>query len=240
MILVKRILFDKYMERKIIVLFFLSMYFLSGCEGKQKIYITPTTLHASATSGIPTVSPSPTMTPYPTSIEEPTIIAFATLMANVCPTTTPSAEQIDAVGNLADADIQREFAGRYFIGTGFWSFVLIINCDGTFYQQTITDFGPRIFQAGKVTVQNEHMILNGVNEDNQLFDGSYIPVRWAQRKYLIEADRLKVFCEAVQSTEVYKEPRDEDSFGLFYLRDGDENLKAIGNPLLPSGDKVCE
>jgi hypothetical protein len=61
------------------------------------------------------------------------------------------------------------------------------------------------------------------------YASEYKPIRWGKRIYLIPADEIIGFCNAINSR---SEPRDK-VHGSFFLRWGDENKKVSGKPELP-------
>lgn len=213
-------------------------FLLTSCDRMIPIHPTSTASLRPTRTSSPTITPSQSITPLPTWYEEPTISAFQTLMASVCPTTTPPADKGTATV-LVDADILRQFAGTYVASTGLWGFRLIVDCDGTFHEGISTDTGNFFGQNGEVVVRNKEIILNGANAFGKMYV-AYLPVRWGERKYLIELDRIADFCKATQSTGRYREPRGDPSYGLYYLRDGDEKIEVTGFPISPSGKKLCK
>jgi hypothetical protein len=213
-------------------LFLLCTIYLTACGG-----ITP--LPPTETS--PPISTSTkTGTPYPTSAYELTQTAFESLMKNVCPTATPYPVENNEFNSISSNEILREFAGNYSHGNGFWIYVLNLNCDGSFYKTTLTDTGGQFVTQGNLEVQNEELLFKsaGNNSSNTFI---YIPIRWGQRKYLLEKDDgIERFCEALTTQETYKEPRNEEAFwGLFYLRIGDTKLDATGSPSMLNGREIC-
>ena len=65
--------------------------------------------------------------------------------------------------------------------------------------------------------------------DFQGIASSFFPVRWGERHYLIPADDLAGFCDAVRSG---REPR-KIHLGRYLLRRGDEDKNVAGKPDLP-------
>lgn len=164
-------------------------------------------------------------------------------MDNVCPTATPYPPQNGEANNISDAGILREFAGNYYRGTGFWVYYLIVNCDGTFHKVTYTDTGGQFITQGSLEVQNGEFVFQSLS-DNKIHTFVYIPVRWGQRKYLLEEDYddIETFCKAIATEDdYYQEPRNEESFiALVYLRIGDEKIEVTGLPVLPNGEEICK
>ena len=66
------------------------------------------------------------------------------------------------------------------------------------------------------------------------FPEALIPVRWGERQYLIPPDRMPEFVSAINHGFEPKQGR----YGLFLLRDGDENKPVAGLPLLPPGTQA--
>ena len=56
-----------------------------------------------------------------------------------------------------------------------------------------------------------------------------VPIRWGPRRYLVSADELSAFVEAVRQGD---EPRSTTA-GEFLLRRGDWNLRVTGEPVIP-------
>lgn len=230
------------MNVKIPVFVFLASIIVINCYGSS----ISTTLETATASPIPrkkptsTITPTFTETPYPTSIRQATISAFENLLKNVCPTTTPNPAQGTNTSSFSDNEALREFAGKYSKSSGFWIFDLVLNCDGTFYEITLTDIGSVFIDQGNVEVQDGKLLFKLTNRGEPLTI-EYIPLRWGQRKYLIYADTgVESFCEAMAS-DYGKEPRNEESIiGLFYLRIGDEKLNVEGLPIFPNSKEICK
>ncbi len=69
------------------------------------------------------------------------------------------------------------------------------------------------------------------NEPNEL-----VPVRWGQRRYLINAEMVAGFCDSIKQG---WEPRDSVIGGPYYLRKGDWDRYAIGRPISLDGLLLC-
>ena|SRR5687768_1872946 len=179
-------------------------------------------------------------TPRPTSAYELTQTAFESLMKNVCPAATPYPTQNSESNHVSDNEILREFAGNYSYGTGFWVYYLILNCDQSFYEVIYTDTGGQFITQGNVEIRSGELFFTASNNsDTKII--IYIPVRWGQRKYLLEKEYdIQRFCEATTAQEGYQEPRNEEIFlGLVYLRIGDEKLSVTALPVSPNGKELC-
>jgi len=61
-----------------------------------------------------------------------------------------------------------------------------------------------------------------------------VPIRWGERRYLVPAEEMADFCNAVNTGE---EPRDR-LHGLFLLRRNDVQVKVDGRPAVPSEYKA--
>jgi hypothetical protein len=86
---------------------------------------------------------------------------------------------------------------------------------------------------GPVDWKNEQVRLSTIppNKTGDFFRvfESLIPVTWGPRRYLIPADRMIDFCNGVNSG---AEPR-KHVYGMFLLRDGDEQKSVTGLPTVP-------
>jgi hypothetical protein len=209
------------------------LIFLTACGAVTEVPLLTLT-QTPISSNTPRVTFTPTATPtFPPEIIR--VYDFRTKMANVCPTTTPSTTMQPSV--LGGNDLTREFAGNYIINTGYETIILVINCNNTFLGQYTSHMRWWDYGEGTYFIQADQIHLISRPEDDGYFNRVLIPVRWGLRKYLIELDRVDSFCEATVSTKFYKEPGDMPR--LFYLRRGDEEIIATGDPILPSGEKVC-
>lgn len=191
------------------------------------------TVLASGCGAVTPIVPTPTVNPtisFLMKSSAATKTAFEGDAKKVCSTATPEPQnQVSLV--LSDSQITREFAGVYIYSTKYWIYSLVLNCDGTMIKSVETDTGGYFVDERKTIIRDGQILL----ESSTIV---YIPVRWGQRKYLIEEDRVTKFCEATQSTGFLKEPR-EGNVGFFYLRKGDFAIIATGIPILPSGEKLC-
>ena len=215
----------------------LSAILLTGCNKYlEEVSLTATNTLAPNKEIIATITSTQAETPHPTSIRQSTFSAFENLLKNVCPTTTPNPAQDTITIKISDNEILREFAGKYSKSSGFWVFDLVLNCDGSFYEITLTDTGDVFIDQGNVEVQESKIIFKITNRsEHQAI--IMIPLRWGQRKYLIY--NRDSFCEAMIS-DYGKEPRNEESIiGLFYLRIGDNKIDVTGLPVLPNGEEIC-
>lgn len=141
----------------------------------------------------------------------------------------------------------KDFAGEYYLGEGLTIWHLSIKSTGKFSLWAWTDVSQENY-SGLVDVTNGELQLITQEGDilapyNAWLGGTQvhrlIPVKWEQRRYLIFADEVSSFCDRIDYDGVgYYEPRDI-SYGLFYLRMNDWQLSAIGQPILPNGERIC-
>lgn len=93
--------------------------------------------------------------------------------------------------------------------------------------------GPVDRNYGTVTPHEDRLQLEFTFEQHEIRQREISPelvvVHWGPRHYLVQADNVIDFCNAVNAG---SEPRD-DMHGLFALRKGDEKLKANGFPAVP-------
>jgi len=229
------------MNRRISVALLAVTLLLNSCGAGTPFPPTSTATLTSTPTRTVTLKnpPSSTVTLLPMPPDEATKTIFDATIANVCPTTTPAVADKGNTTVLADTLILREFAGLYVDNTGTMGTKLIVNCDDTFGIATWYDTGDILYDAGTVSVQNSQLEFKSYRVDYPRFYATFIPVRWGQRKYLVDPDLVDLFCKTTRSTEVYGEPRGENDFGLTLLRVGDGNLVVSEFPILPSGEKVC-
>lgn len=234
------------MNSRIATAFLVVVLFLTSCGAVTPIPPTPTaTLTLMPTRTLtpiiipsPSTTASPTGSPFPTHPVQPTYDAYQTSIANVCPTLLSSSGNSKGDDSLSDSQVLREFAGHYGMSTGFQALSLILNCDGSFVGSSFADVGGGAFHNGGWRVENSMIYLrfDPTSEDIWFVSKILIPVRWGQRKYLIEDYQTDFFCEQIRSR---KEPRKDSRIGYFLLRAGDEKIEATGFPIYPSGEKVC-
>lgn len=130
-----------------------------------------------------------------------------------------------------------DFVGDYTLVTGFWSYHISITSDHSYSMEIDPDFDkPFIFQ-GKLIVERGNLRL--VTSRANIF-GQYpfIPIKWGDRRYLVETGRIEDFCIATVMPLGHDEPR-KSGIGLFYLRDGDWSKPAVGYPTNFFGQRIC-
>jgi hypothetical protein len=83
---------------------------------------------------------------------------------------------------------------------------------------------------GTVTATADHinLVLHFPSDPGWLAT-RFVPIGWGDRHYLVPSDRMEQFCSDVNS---FWEPRHEVR-GTYFLRDGDEQIPALGLPLVP-------
>ncbi len=219
---------------------------LIGCNSIKQVPPTSTVTPTPSKTPPPTLTSIPSVTPTPTDYRWPTITAFETQMANVCPTTTPPSQSQSSTASAGDAALLREFAGNYSYNTGLGGNILIVGCDGIYHEEWSTDTGTIFFSEGKVEVRKGQLILTGAKAKGGPLEIIYSLVRWGQRKYLIESGQIINFCEKIHSNGAYKEPRIAScfgsfcsSFGLYFLKIGDDQITVTGSPISASGVTLC-
>ena len=103
---------------------------------------------------------------------------------------------------------------------------LHVSDDGEYADASIGCLGSFVNDRGDTEVKDGWLVLSsGKNGRTRL-----LPVRWGERLYLVEERELLDFCAKAGSGE---EPRDSAG-GMFFLRDGDWNVRVTGLPELPS------
>ncbi|MGL6197044.1 MAG: hypothetical protein ACRC2T_19705 [Thermoguttaceae bacterium] len=138
-------------------------------------------------------------------------------------------EKITAeIGSLND----NSWAGEYFYGNGRSANVTLTLAPKSGFTYTWRGcMGICDQNFGEVTSDNEKLTLHCVleNESSIPCPEELIPIRWNDRHYLIQVDKIDEFCDAINAG---FEPRDE-KLGRFFLKTGDENKKTTGFPELP-------
>ncbi|MFZ5877840.1 MAG: hypothetical protein ACOY0R_00570 [Chloroflexota bacterium] len=134
-----------------------------------------------------------------------------------------------------DRLVRNEFTGEYVrsIG-GLWRFQLNLHDDLTFYAKITPD------STGPMEITGQYMIEHGkiqlsASRDN-IFTDQYklVPIRWGERKYLIEEPLIPSFCKGIRFAKSRK-----NATGIAYLHPGDWNLPAEGEPRFMDGRKAC-
>lgn len=130
----------------------------------------------------------------------------------------------------------RDFAGDYLLHTGFWSHRISVRRDNTFSVFIDPDFGGPISYEGKVVLDKEkiHLTTSTLRLFTQF---PFVPIKWGERRYLVETERMESFCIATMKRGV-GEPRMKP-MGFYYLRDGDWHKPATGVPVNIFGQRVC-
>jgi hypothetical protein len=124
------------------------------------------------------------------------------------------------------------WAGRYLYGDGYWVESLVLapkngfvagqsHCKGALYRHGTVDWDGNIVKLSFKT--------KPIHND---YPTEYKPIRWGERVYLIPANNIVHFCNAINA---HYEPRkySTDFFSGLFLRDGDEKKEVEGKPELP-------
>jgi len=119
-------------------------------------------------------------------------------------------------------------AGEYYQGDGLGAnLTLAVKPAGSFSFQaagclrTYTDIN------AKALMRNGMLVLGNGRAGSE---SRFLPIRWGDRLYLIEPERLVAFANAVNAGH---EPRMKAQ-GVFFLRSGDWNKPVTGGPTLPA------
>jgi hypothetical protein len=143
-------------------------------------------------------------------------------------------QYISSFNKLPPDQALDEFAGEYRQGV-FWVYALSIERDMNFSLVVQTDLGSVYQYTGIVSIAGNSLHLSPSTEP--FFEQyEYLPIRFDDRRYLIEANRIAEFCEAVKDGQ---EPPVEHSFVLYYLRKGDEVKPVNAEPIRLDGRKAC-
>jgi hypothetical protein len=128
-----------------------------------------------------------------------------------------------------------DFIGTYRLGDGLgMNLILSVNLNYTYSFQGYTDTLASWGKDGIFSISNDSLQL--VTEEYAIFEPhTLFPVKWDQRRYLIDDGRISEFCEWVKKG---WEPRDR-LFGFFFLRAEDWKIPADGFPTDVHGDLVC-
>ena len=140
-----------------------------------------------------------------------------------------------AIQNEIKKLCKHEWAGEYFEGDGLGVNVsLLIAPNSGYVFEWHGCLGLYDRNYGAVTNANGKLRLSFTFENHRKgFQGiaeEFIPVQWGMRNYLIPADDMIGFCNAVNSRD---EPR-EGGHGKYLLRRGDERKKVVGDPVVPA------
>jgi hypothetical protein len=116
-----------------------------------------------------------------------------------------------------------------------WFWHLSINADSTFTLEAFEHTSPRSQYAGKVVVENYRFRL--ITSDKDFYEPSvFIPVKWGQRRYLINVDSVDSFCNYISQG---WEPRDWETGGPFYLKENHWEKPAGLFPMSLNGFSLC-
>lgn len=128
----------------------------------------------------------------------------------------------------------QDFSGEYYMGF-YWSWHLSIRADSTFALEIFDDMGGYHQFAGSVVVENNQFRLVTSDKD---FDEptELIPVKWGQRRYIIDAKMVDSFCYDMSQG---WEPREFVIGGPFYLKENHWEKPAGLIPVLLNGFPLC-
>jgi hypothetical protein len=136
--------------------------------------------------------------------------------------------------------IKREIPGEYVRSfVTFADYTLTIHPNRSYSIMITAENRDPFKQDGKFVVENGRIrfpsLINDMVYEN-IFSGNayFIPIRWDERTYLVEDKGLVGFCDNHFDSEPREYPR-----GLYYLRQGDWNLPAEGEPVFMDGRKAC-
>jgi hypothetical protein len=132
---------------------------------------------------------------------------------------------------LSDDEILSAFTGEYFMNLLLGGSWLSLGPDKSFTKTVYLDVGPSYFdEDGEFTIEQGRIRLTskGLKEVGYL-----IPIRWGQRKYLVEIERIASFCELAENGPQFGE------WQIFLIQKGQENLPVEDFPILPDGELVC-
>ncbi|MFN8398468.1 MAG: hypothetical protein U0X74_00525 [Anaerolineales bacterium] len=138
---------------------------------------------------------------------------------------------------ISDDDIFKEFTGEYPLadGLGLITTDLSIKSDKTFHFEVFTDSGGHGEQNGSTEMNNGKIQLLVSSERLPLVPSVLIPVKWGEREYLIDGEKIEDFCLSVKNG---NEPRTK-VYGNFHLKDGDWEVSVTGQPTSPDGQAIC-
>jgi len=149
------------------------------------------------------------------------------------PATLKRLPTVDDAGQLvhrSPSSILKEFAGKYYKGDGLGlNLSLTMQPSGQFSLVLSGCMGVYEQDAGTIELRDGIFILHtqavGTGFDKQ----QLLPIRWGERHYLIDVDRILTFCNDVNRG---SEPRN-GPHGSNLLRDGDCSLPVTGLPDVP-------
>jgi hypothetical protein len=131
-------------------------------------------------------------------------------------------------GDNANSSIS-DLVGTYYWGDGLgFNMTLNIEADGRFSFKWTGCLGTYAQSQGTATCENGTVALKPETKSKDL-PSVLLPIRWGERLYLIEQDKLLDFCNAINQSE---EPR-KDIHGNVYIRVGDEHKPVSCAPALP-------
>ena len=120
-------------------------------------------------------------------------------------------------------------AGKYYSGDGLgFNMTLVIKPEGGFSYESRGCTGKYAEANGAATIANGVITLKPEGKVKQQ-PFTLIPVRWDERLYLVDKEKLLEFCNDVNQG---SEPR-KDAHGSAYIRIGDERKVVSGPPNLP-------
>jgi hypothetical protein len=112
--------------------------------------------------------------------------------------------------------------------------ILSINLNYTYSFKGYTDTLASWEKTGNFSISKGNLQL--ITNEYAIFEPhSLFLVRWGERRYLIDGERLSEFCEWIEKG---WEPRDS-LFGSFFLKSEDWKLPVDGHPESIRGVPVC-
>ena len=155
-----------------------------------------------------------------------TFVAFLTFVllnggAGPCPASNldPASKPIVGLATVA---------GEYYQGDGLGAnLTLVVKPAGSFSFQAAGCLRTYADVTAKALLRNGMLVLAS---DRASAESRFLPVRWGDRLYLIEPERIVGFANAVNAGH---EPRAKAQ-GAFFLRQGDWNKPVTGAPRLPT------
>lgn len=160
------------------------------------------------------------------------LVAFTTFLSFALLTSDAAPKPCREADAMPDLNVGLEkVAGSYYLGDGLAAnLTLVIKPTGTFTYhasgclRTYADVEARAF------MRNRMLMLASGKSGSQGSETRFLPVRWGERLYLIEPERIVGFANAINAG---YEPR-TTAQGVFYLRSGDFNKPVAGLPKLPA------
>ena len=120
------------------------------------------------------------------------------------------------------------WAGSYFVGDGHWNTLLTLAPENGFTMAFMMDvIDCSQYHHGTVNWDGNHVKLSFKTDHS---DYEFTPIRWGERNYLVAAEDILDFCNAINSGD---EPRTHIFAWRFFLRRGDEDKEVQGKPELP-------